>query len=306
MNQTPACTLAPLPLTDRAYRRLGGLVLSRFGIYLAPEKKPLIANRLHRYVRALGLATLDDYVDYLLAEPSGRALDTLADLVACCHTSFFREPGHFEFLRSHILPELESRLDRAAGPRDGERDLRLWCAAAATGEEAYSLVMTMLDHFGPHYARFDAGLLATDLSLRALRQASAGSYTPEQVQQVPARLRQCYLRLGDDGRFAVTPAVRSEVLFRKFNLVTHSYPFKKPFHVIFCRNVLIYFDAATRRRVAARLCACLAPGGYLLVGHAERIDPGAEDTALLRPIRPAVYQKSESGWQGRRGEGGLS
>jgi chemotaxis protein methyltransferase CheR len=272
-----------LPLTDRAYVRLCDLVRNQFGIHLAFEKKALVVNRLNNYLQAHGFGSYEVFVDHVEADVSGQELDTLASLIATNHTYFFREEAHFDFLRARALPEIEVRLARA-----GDGDLRLWCAAAATGEEAYSIAMTMLDYFGVRYGRFDAGLLATDLSLKALRHAAAGAYTAEQAARIPPELRQRYLRPLKDGRWAVTSEVRAEVLFRKFNLMAARYPFKKPFHVIFCRNVMIYFDAPTRRRLVRRLYDFTAPGGYLLVGHSETID---RDAAGYQAVRPAVYRR---------------
>src|SRR5271157_579732 len=171
---------APLPLSERAYRRICELVRGQFGIHLASEKQFLVINRLGRHVQTLGFESYEAFVDYVESDVSGQALEVLADLISTNHTYFFREPAHFEFLRTDVLPEIEASLTRG-----GDNDLRLWCAAASTGEEAYTIVMTMLDSFGPRYARFNAGLLATDLSLKALRQAAAGVYSREQVQRVP-------------------------------------------------------------------------------------------------------------------------
>ena len=272
-----------LPLTDRAYRRICELVRGQFGIHLEAHKQFLVINRLGRHVRALGFDSYEAFVDHVLGDVSGQSLEVLADLISTNHTYFFREPSHFDFLRAEALPEIEASLARG-----GDNDLRLWCAAASTGEEAYSIVMTMLDRFGPRYPHFDAGLLATDLSLKALRHAAAGQYSPEQVQHVPADLRQRYFVPQPDGRLAVTPEVRAEVLFRKFNLITGDYAFKKPFHAIFCRNVMIYFDPPARRRLVSALYQVTAPGGYLFIGHAETIGP---DAAGYQSVRPAVYRR---------------
>jgi len=276
---------APLPLTERAYRRICELVRGQFGIHLASEKQFLVINRLGRHVQTLGFESYEAFVDYVESDVSGQALEVLADLISTNHTYFFREPAHFEFLRTDVLPEIEASLTRG-----GDNDLRLWCAAASTGEEAYTIVMTMLDSFGPRYARFNAGLLATDLSLKALRQAAAGVYSREQVQRVPPGLRQRYFLPQADGRLAVARPVRAEVLFRQFNLVTGNFAFKKPFHAIFCRNVMIYLDPPARRRLVSALYQATAPGGYLFIGHAETIAP---DVTRYRSVRPAVYQRPE-------------
>jgi chemotaxis protein methyltransferase CheR len=276
-----------MPLSDRAYRRVRDLVQGHCGIHLAHEKRALVVNRLQNHVQALGFDSYDAFLDHVDADVSGAALDTLASLISTNHTYFFREEAHFEFLAAHALPGIESAL-----ARERDNDLRLWCAAASTGEEAYSIAMTLFDYFGPRYARYDAGLLATDLSLRALRQAAAGVYTHEQVQRVPPGPRQRYLRPQRDGHWAVAPEVRGEVLFRKFNLMAARYPFKRPFHAIFCRNVMIYFDGPTRRRLVQRLYEFTAPGGYLFVGHSESID---RDATGYRPVRPAVYRRPDHG-----------
>jgi chemotaxis protein methyltransferase CheR len=280
-----------MTLNDRTYERICELVRGYFGIHLAQEKQFLVVNRLHNHVRSLGLDSYEAFLDHVSADVSGQALDVLADLISTNHTFFFREEAHFEFLKTQVLPEIETHL---AHVRDD--DLRVWCAAASTGEEAYSIVMTMLDYFGARYARFDAGLLASDLSLKALRHAAAGVYTSEQVQRVPPELRQRYLR-PRGASWVVAPEVRAEVLFRKFNLMTARYPFKKPFHVIFCRNVMIYFDSGTRRRLVSALFQATAPGGYLFIGHAESIAP---DSRGYQQVRPAVYRRPEAGDVQRR------
>src|SRR5262249_54144091 len=150
--------------------------------------------------------------------------------------------------------------------------------------------MTMLHYFGPRYAKFDAGLLATDLSLPALRQASAGVYSPEQVEHVPAALRR-YFKRRRDGAYEVAPEVRAEGLFRKFNLTAAPYPFKKPFHVIFCRNVMIYMDAPTRGRLVESLHHVTAPGGYLITGLTETIGAALD----FQAVQPAVHKRPDEG-----------
>jgi len=282
----------PLRLTDRAYGRICQLVRSQFGIHLSSQKRFFVVNRLSRHIEALGFNSYETFIDYVETDVNGHALEALADLISTNHTYFFREPAHFEFLRSVALPEIEGSLTRS-----GENDLRVWCAAASTGEEAYSIVITMPDCLGPRYARLDAGLLATDLSLKALRHAAAGIYSPEHVELVPRHLRQRHFIPQKDGCLKVAPLLRAEVLIRKFNLITGNYGFKKPFHAIFCRNVMIYFDLLTRRRLVSALYKVTAPGGYLFVGHCETIPP---DVAGYRLVCPAVYQRADRSDAARR------
>ena len=270
---------AALVLSDYGYRRICDLVRDRFGIQLSSQRQVLVVNRLGREVQALGFNSYESYADYVEADPSGRAAEMLAGLISTNHTYFFREPAHFDYLRQVVLPRLAGL---------GETDLRFWCAAASTGEEAYSIVMTMMEYFGPHYRGFDAGVLATDLSVRALRKAQVGHYDADQLQAILPDLRARYFTAGPEGKFAVAPKLRAEVLFRKFNLVADSYAFKRGFHVIFCRNVMIYFDAATRRQLAADLYEVTAPGGYLFIGHCETL---GTDSGGFCAVAPAVYQR---------------
>lgn len=269
----------------RGYDRICALIHSRLGIFLPPGKHLLVANRLGRYLHELGLPDYDALASHVEDDPSGDALDTVAGLIATNHTYFFREPSHFDFLRGVVLPETGHALARR-----GDNDLRLWCAAASTGEEAYSIAMTVMEHFGPRYTSLDAGVLATDLSLRALRRGAEGIYEEAAASHLPPGLRQRYFQAGSAGAVRVGPALRQEVLFRQFNLVAGPYGFKRPFHVVFCRNVMIYFDAPTRIRLVAALRRVTAPGGYLFIGHCEAIS--GEESGFRR-VAPAVYQRVE-------------
>jgi chemotaxis protein methyltransferase CheR len=243
----------------------------------------MIERRIQHQLDADGFASLGAYLDHVLADPSATAADALVGLVSTTHTSFFREPAHFDYLRTRALPELEDRLHRAKS-----NDLRIWCAAAATGEEPYSLLITLLEYFGDRYHHLHAGLLATDISTSALAHAAAGVYREQQVELVPPPLRQRYFRRRDDGQYALLPELCADILFRRFNLKSDHYPFKQPFHVIFCRNVMIYFDQAIRERLVEKLWRCTAPGGYLFLGHAESIDRGHGG---FEHLCPAVYRR---------------
>jgi chemotaxis protein methyltransferase CheR len=269
------------------YRRLCELVRTRYGIHLTDATKPSIERRLQHHLDAKDFAALGAHLDHALADSSATTLDALASLVSTNHTSFYREPAHFDYLRTEALPELERRLRRAKS-----NDLRIWCAAAATGEEAYSLLITLLEYFGNRYHRLHAGVLATDISTSALAHAASGVYTEQQVDLVPPHLRQRYFRPVGDGCYALLPQLRGDVLFRKLNLTSDPYPFKQRFHIIFCRNVMIYFDRATRERLVQQLWRFTAPGGYLFLGHAESID---RENCGFQYLRPAVYRRPERG-----------
>jgi chemotaxis protein methyltransferase CheR len=274
-----------LTLHKHEYQRIRDLVQTHCGLHLTEEKQTLIMNRLYTHVTSQGFPSYGAYIDDLEADTSGLALDHLVSLIATNHTSFFREEAHFVYLQTHVLPDIERQLQRTR-----DNDLRIWCAAASTGEEAYSMMITLFEYFGPRYARFNAGLLATDISMKALHKAARGVYTAAQVHAVPPVLRERYFRRSDEHQYAVLPALKAEVVFRKFNLMTARYPFKKPFHIIFCRNVMMYFDAPTRRKLVQKLYDCTSPGGYVFSGHAETIE---REDRRYEYVRPAVYRKSQ-------------
>lgn len=231
-----------IPMREHEYRRMRNLVQRHFGLHLTTEKKTLIMNRLHTYVSSQGFASYGAYIDHVEADSTGVALDNLASLMSTNHTAFFREEAHFVALQTQVLPDIDDQLQRRR-----DHDLRLWCAAASTGEEAYSIMMTLLEYFGARYTSLDAGLLATDISLKALHKAAKGVYSAEQVKAIPAAWRERYVTQLDAQHYAVHALLRAEVVFRKFNLMTAHYPFKKPFHIIFlsqCDDLFRCADAS--------------------------------------------------------------
>ena len=270
------------PLHGHEYRRLRDLVSQAFGIQLSDDKQVLVTNRMGNYLISRGFQSYTQFLDQLDAARGGALLDDLASLISTNHTYFFRDEVHFTMLSTSVWPELEHEARRTR-----TRDLRVWCAASSTGEEAYSILFTMLDYFGPRYTTFEAGLLATDISTAALEHATRGVYDTTRAAAVPAALRDRFMRPGPEGKMEVLPEVRREAHFRKFNLMTSVFPFKKPFHVIFCRNVMIYFDVAARAALVERLCDALVPGGLLFVGPSEAI----HGAAGLDYVAPAVYRR---------------
>mgnify|MGYP003347448987 CR=1 FL=1 len=254
-------------LSDRGLRELAGLVRAYSGITLGPDKHQLVANRLRRRVRELKLESFEHYGEYVRADGSGSELETLVDLMSTNHTAFFRESLHFAALVSEVLPRL-----RAA--RGMNRDpLRVWSAACATGEEAYTLAMLLAEDSAAEPGRVFE-LLGSDISRRALALAERGVYPMERAGVVPEDLLKRYFERGvgaQAGRCRVKRILRDAVRFQRINLLDDSYPLSRPQDVIFCRNVLIYFDVETRRRVLARLAASLTPEGVLVVGVSESV-----------------------------------
>ncbi|WP_244936687.1 CheR family methyltransferase [Methylobacterium currus] len=263
----------PLPLTsqqlsERYFRSIAEVIEERVGIQLPPSKRTMVEGRLRKRVRALQLESLDAYARHLFDE--GRLADEFVHLVDCVTTNktdFFREPAHFDLLRETLVP----RLCTLPAHR-GERPLlKVWSAAASTGAEAYTLAMVLQDMIAAGHP-FAYAILGTDVSTEVLRSAMDGIYSDEMLAAVPPESRRRYVMTARDparqvGR--IVPELRRRVRFRHLNLMDERYSVDRDVDVIFCRNVLIYFDRPTQKAVLGRLASHLRPGGYLAVGHSE-------------------------------------
>ena len=234
-----AVNFMPLQISDAEFAKIRDLVYSNFGINLTEAKRTLVAGRLQKLLRTKGLRNLGEYYDFIKADSSGKALSELANCISTNHTFFNRENEHFNFFTNRVLPWVESTV--------ASRDLRLWCAASSSGEEPYFLVMLMLEYFQERYASWDAGILASDISETALQKAVRGVYEDENVSSLPANLKNKYFNRVNGNQWEVNANVKREVLFRRLNLMSRPFPFKKNFHAIFCRNVMIYFDQKNQK-----------------------------------------------------------
>ncbi len=266
-----------LKINDTEFHYLVDYLKSNFGINLA-QKRVLLEGRLSNYIIQNDIATYADYIEILKKDKTGRELTNLLNKVTTNHTYFMREAEHFEFLRDSVLPFMEGRVRN--------RDFRLWCAAASTGEEPYTLAMILQDYFGSKSPKWDKTLLATDISQRALDMAKQGVYPGESIEKIPEKWRRQYFKAVRDGGYQVKEDIKSQVIYTTFNLM-HPIRYKQPFHVIFCRNVMIYFDAPTKAAVIDRMYDALVPGGYFFIGQTESI---AKPTRF-NYVKPSVYQK---------------
>lgn len=273
-----------LYLTDGEFSKFQRFIYDTFGIVLPEAKRDMLANRLRAMLLEQGFASFDSYFEAKLKQPTPKTLDELINRVSTNHTYFYREARHFEHLRNHALDQVVSRARVRGGARP---ELRLWCAAASTGQEPYGLAIQLREYFGKDYSRWSAGLLATDISDRALAAATRGLYDDEDVEPLPADIKHRYFKRTSNG-WEVSGELREDVLYRRFNLMNKRLPFKKPFDVIFCRNVMIYFDNDTRRDLVARFTSALYPGGYLYVGLAESLGRNA---GTLRLVEPGIYRR---------------
>ena len=252
-------------LSDRNFQRLVVFISERAGIKMPPSKRTMLEGRLRRRLRATGIESLDGYCDFLFKEDGLRdEAPYLINAVTTNKTDFFREPGHFEYLERIILPELKT---------SGRPFIRVWSAACSTGAEPYTIAM-MLDDFAVRHGGPDYGILATDLDTDVLETARRGIYPAAMVEPVPdAFLRRyiCWPRVRGRNEVRIVPALRAAVGFAQLNLMDSHYPVGVQMDLIFCRNVLIYFDKPTQKAVVSRLCQALRPGGWLLLGHSESI-----------------------------------
>ncbi len=274
-----------MTISDEEFRRMRELIHRRFGINLSDQKRSLLVGRLQKLLRTSGFATFGEYYEHLLQDRSERALSELVDRISTNHTHFNREKAHFDYFLQTALPTVAERLKK-----QNRRDLRIWCAGCSTGEEPYMLLMLMLEFFGAEYRSWDAGILATDISDRVLAVAKEGVYPEERVGLVPEELRRKYFQPAGPGQWAVREPVRREATFRRFNLMNETFPFKRPFQIIFCRNVMIYFDQPTREALVRKFHRATEPGGYLFIGHSETL---GRDQSLYRYLMPATYRKGE-------------
>jgi chemotaxis protein methyltransferase CheR len=284
---SPTPLYGPPPLDDDDFARFRELIYREAGIRLGEAKRDLLVGRLAPRLRELGIETFGDYLRRV-REHGHDELVHLLDRISTNETRFFREPRHFERLEQHYLPRWRSEADRGNRPRK----IHAWSCACSTGEEPYSIAMCLLSAMegGPPW---DLRVLATDLSTAALAKAEAGVWPVERARMVPPRHLSKYMLRGTRsqvGNVKIAPEVAAIVTFGRFNLMTRRYPYEGAFDLVFCRNVLIYFDASSRRHVLERLTECLAPGGLLFLGHAESA-VGVTDG--LRPVEPTMYRASK-------------
>ncbi len=271
-----------VPISDREFRLFQELVQAETGIFLSPVKKALLAGRLSRRLRELGLRSFADYYECVNGGDEERV--RMTELICTHETRFFREPHQFRFLEEHVYPRWKAQA--AAGRRS--RRISVWSAACSTGEEPYSIAMQLLEQF-PAEAGWSLEVLASDLSRRILARAAAGVWPIERAEQIPTRYLKRFMLKGtrsESGRIMADDTLRSVVRFAQQNLSARHYPGCGRFDLVFCRNVLIYFSPQARQQVVQRLARQhLEPDGLLLLGHAETVH---DLKGELRAVGPSI------------------
>ncbi|HKN77099.1 MAG TPA: protein-glutamate O-methyltransferase CheR [Candidatus Acidoferrum sp.] len=272
----------PKTITEREFLRFQELIHRVSGIWLTHAKSALLVGRLSKRLRHLGLTTFSEYYRAVTTDPEEQTC--MLDAISTNETRFFREPGQFEFLRQRVFPQWQTDAAR----RVRARRIRAWSAGCSTGQEPYSLAMALCHHF-PAAAGWEIEIVATDLSNRALDIARGATWELGACSEIPEAYLKAYMLRGcgrQEGKIKAGPEIRAVVSFLRLNLNDQAYAMNGLFDLIFCRNVLIYFDREDRERIVRRLLSYLSPSGYLFVGHAESLHAMHD---VVRSVITTVY-----------------
>lgn len=273
-----------LDITDKEYKQFCELVYDSVGINLKKGKRELLKTRLGKRLRALGLKSFGQYYKHVIKDDPSELIN-LFDAISTNKTSFFREMHHFDFLAESVLPGIfEEKRKR------GKKEIRVWSAACSTGQEPYSIAITISKFLGSQ-GGWNVKVLGTDISTKVLARARRGVYTDNEIDGLPKNIQREYFLRGkgeEQESLRVKKSIRDMVHIRRLNLINESFPFNKEFDFVFCRNVMIYFDKATQGTLISKIYRHLSPGGYLFLGHAESLT-GLETGFEF--VRPTVYRK---------------
>lgn len=261
------------------FSRLCAYMQRNFGITLQ-NKKNLVEGRLSGYLKTAGYPDFGSYVNDVLADTNGEKVSVLISKLTTNYTYFMREEAHYRFLYDVALPKWKDNIQ--------DKDLRMWSAGCSSGEEAYTMAMVTDQFFGSEKTLWDTKILATDISSKVLYEAKESKYAADRLRQLPDAWRERYFDAPVEDIYSIKSSLAKEVVFGRFNLMESFHGFRKKFHVIFCRNVMIYFDMATKEALANKFYSVLAPGGYLIIGMSETI---AGMNTKFTQVGSAIYKK---------------
>ncbi len=267
---------SPMAISDADFRKLVHFVQSNYGIDLS-QKRQLITGRLSVTIKQLGYQNFSEFVDHVLKTRDEKEVTLLLNKLTTNYTFFMREQDHLDYFHQQIIPDIVRRHER-------DKSLAIWSAGCSSGEEPYNISMYLFDYLGAQASQWDTRILATDISAQALNTARQGIY--ELPDTIPAEWRRKYFTDLKNGRHAVAPAIKNNVIFQTFNLMD-PIRFRRKFDVIFCRNVMIYFDQPTKDALVQRFYDATTPGGYLLISYSENLSPNTS----YRRLAPATFQK---------------
>jgi chemotaxis protein methyltransferase CheR len=266
-------------MTSETFDYFRSIVYDKSGIYLNNSKEALVRARVSKRMRALDIPDFSEYLRYVVEDSSGTEIEQLLDAISTNTTSFYREADHFDLMHNIVRQWIT----------DGLRNLRVWSAAASTGEEPYTLAIELKECIGA--SPVNVKILATDIAPSVLMTAQRGEYDEEKVEPIPKLLKSKYFHkktMGHKSTYMVKDELKKMIMYRQYNLSIFPFPIKRPLDIILCRNVMIYFDAKMRKKMAVEFERILKPGGYLLIGHAESLTGMA---SRLKCLKPSVYIK---------------
>lgn len=273
--------LNTIKLTDEEFHTLATYVHDKYGINLE-QKRILIEGRMTSVLRSRGIQNFSQYLNILFHDKTGEEAIGLLNRLTTNHSFFMREPEHYDFLRNKVFPDLVGR--------HTDHNLRIWSAGCSAGQEAYTIAMVAEEFFGPEKPLWDTRILATDISLHILEKAKAGIYPSDNIKDLPPAWQKKYFLPLPDGQVQICSKIRKQVIFRIMNLM-EPFAIKQPMDLIFCRNVMIYFDNPTKNKLIEKFYEATNPGGYFFIGHSESINRQTRYNYL----EPAIYQRGAKG-----------
>jgi len=269
-----------MEISDKEFKRLVSHMYNNYGINLQ-EKRVLVSGRLQTVISKYGCESFEEYFDMIQNDLTMEMQFELINKLTTNHTFFAREEAHFQFMKDNVLPYFTKQ-------QAAEKDIRIWSAGCSSGEEPYTIAMVIQDYFGGLKEGWDTKILATDISAKVLEIAKTGIYPAEQLTLISESFKKRFFLRTSDGNYKVNDEIRKEVIFRSFNLMNEKFPFRKQFHLIFCRNVMIYFDKETKQKLVKKYYDHLLPGGYLFIGHSETLNGLNTE---FKYIKPSIYRK---------------
>ena len=273
-----------MEITDAEFQRLVKFMYDNFGINLA-AKRVLVQGRLGNMLRERNFKNYSEYLDAVMNDTTGAEVTTILNKLTTNHTYFMREPEHYTFMNDVVLPYMKSVCK--------DHVLRIWSAACSSGEEVYTMAMLIDQFFGAEKAKWDTRILATDISQNVIGKAKTGIYQEEGMKGLSNEWKTRYFNNLGNGNYEICQGIKDEVIFKTFNLMDpmpEKYK-KNPFDLIFCRNVMIYFDQPTKQALVNRFYDVVKPGGYFFIGHAESVN---RQETKFEYIKPAIYRRQEN------------
>jgi chemotaxis protein methyltransferase CheR len=273
-------------MSQEDFKKLSSFIYQEYGIKMPDVKKTMLQSRLHKRLRELNMISYKDYVNYVFSKEGQQSeIIHMIDMVSTNKTDFFREPVHFDYLHSHVLPDLLQS-------GRSNRNLKIWSAGCSSGEEPYTIAISLSEFIAqnPAYS-FEYNILATDISTRMLKSAAEAVYKEARVEVLPISLKKRYLLKSKDRlnpTVRIIPELRHRINFQRLNFMDSNYNVPDSFDIVFCRNVLIYFDRDTQERVINKLCTKLKPNGYFFLGHSESI---TNFNVPLKQLKPTIFKR---------------